>query len=104
VVTAAGDAPSTPAAAVTPTSDPFYAAMLAAGFAQGGTPAYAIDAEGSAVCGNLQTQSMADEISYEESVDENATTGMTSNTDILTFIRLAVTYQCPQYAGELPTS
>jgi Protein of unknown function (DUF732) len=101
-------APSTPAAAAatTPSStasaDAFYATMNADGFVLGGTPAYLIDADGSAVCGNLQNQSMADEVSYEESVDENAATGMTSDKDILEFIAAAVTDLCPQYASELP--
>lgn len=51
--------------------------MTAAGF-ESGTPAWILDAIGEAVCGGLQTQSMAQEIAYEESVNENQLTGRTS--------------------------
>jgi hypothetical protein len=93
-------APST-GPALTAAQQAFAGEMTAAGF-ESGTPAWILDADGEAVCGELQTQSMAQEVAYEESVDENALTGMTTNADILKFVRWSVQAWCPQYAGELP--
>lgn len=80
----------------------FAGEMTAAGF-ESGTPAWILDADGEAVCGALQTQSMTQEVAYEESVDENAVTGMTTNSDIVKFIRWSVLAWCPQYAAGLPS-
>ena len=87
--------------ALTAAQQAFAGEMTAAGF-ESGTPAWILDADGEAVCGGLQTQSMALEIAYEESVDENQLTGMTSNADILKFVRWSVQAWCPQYGAELP--
>lgn len=76
--------------------------MTSLGFFPGGTPAYAVDAAGEAVCGNLGTESMSAEIAYEKSVDENSLTGMTTDKDIVTFVRDSVEAWCPQYARDLP--
>ena len=77
--------------------------MTSLGFFPGGNPAYVIDAAGEAVCGSLATQSMSAEISYEDSVDENTLTGMTTAKDIVTFVTDSVEAYCPKYASALPT-
>lgn len=96
---AATSSPSGPTAA----QQAFAGKMTAAGFFPG-TPSYLIDADADAVCGSLQTESMSTEIAYEESVDENTTTGMTTKSDILLFVRDSVKAFCPQYAKDLPAS
>jgi hypothetical protein len=64
----------------------FASLMTSLGFFPGGGPAYTIDTDGEAVCGNLQTESMSAVIAYEESVDENTLTGMTTKNDIVTLV------------------
>ncbi len=78
----------------------FAGEMTAAGF-ESGTPAWILEADGAAMCGALQTQSMAQEVAYEESGDENPLTG-TTNAAIRKFIRWSVPAWCPQYTPELP--
>jgi PBP1b-binding outer membrane lipoprotein LpoB len=88
------------------TADPgqvFADWMATRGFDQG-APAYTVDALGEAVCGNLQTESMAAEITYEESVDKSPETGMTTDKDILAMIGESVVTYCPQYTKDLPAN
>jgi hypothetical protein len=80
----------------------FPALMRSLGFLPGPDDPTLYDASGEAVCGGLQTQSMSAEVAYEESVDENSLTGMTTKRDILTFIRDSVEAFCPKYESELP--
>ena len=94
-------APASSASTQTPAQQAYAGQMLAAGFFPG-TPDWIVDGDGDAVCGSLQTESMSDEVSCEESVDENSDTGMTTKADILTFVRASVNAWCPQYAPELP--
>jgi hypothetical protein len=120
VLTAAGTlaacgSNATPTAAATPTGNPTasptasltaaqqaYAGELkAAGFFTG-DPDWTIDADGNAICGELQQQTMSGVIAYEQQADENTLTGMTTKNDILTFIRDSVEAWCPQHASELP--
>lgn len=98
---AASTASAATTSAPTAAQQAYAGQMSAAGFFTG-TPSWIIDADGNAVCGALQSESMSAEIAYEESVDENTLTGMTTKSDILTFIRASVTVWCPQYESELP--
>lgn len=94
--------PTTAASTTLTAAQQAYAGQItAAGFFPG-TPASIIDADGNAVCGSLQSESMSAEIAYEESVDENTTTGMTTNTDIVKYVRYSVQAWCPKYEGQLP--
>jgi hypothetical protein len=63
--------------ALTAAQQAYAGEMAAAGF-ESGTPAWIVDADRSVVCGGLQSQLMSQEVVYEELVDENALTKMTT--------------------------
>lgn len=75
--------------------------MSAKGFFPG-TAASLVNIDGQTVCSDLGSTSMSSEISYQEQTNESSATGMTTNADVLAFVRASVEAWCPKYSSELP--